>query len=407
MARLISLFDQLAFSAANFLIGLVLIRTYTPIEYAGYANGLLVSLAISGIYRMSFSVPVSLMGQDLFMKRVRAVPAQHALVVFPLLLISGLVVLFELFFGQRTLVYTTAFGVLACLALFMSIDIDRVVLYRFVGGSFRWLIPILTSGSVVFLVGVVYVIKPRFEIAMFGLMCISLAKLLIIAFKVGGYRWRHAIFLWRRMLKDSVRWNTFGALSAIGFTSAPQWVLGFFGGAYAVAGYAAVRLPLQPMMVLIRSLDVVDKLVFAKVFSESVELGKRKVIRSYLFYLLLSIFLGVLAVIWADEIISVVVGGKYTEFDKVFMLTVVSYILIASMPPLESVVYKIGMYKNYAMSQFFGALLSLIVTVPLVMKYSSEGAVIGGICGFLVPYSYLLFVFFKNIVTKERAEVIN
>lgn len=398
--RLVSLLDQIVFSTANFLIGLVLIRVYTPVEYAGYANGLIFALAIAGSYRMSFSVPVSLLDDRRFRFRMQAVPAQHAMVLFPLLMVALLFGLFEFFLGTRGLVYTTAFGIVGCLAIFLSIDIDRVVSYRFFQGHVRLIFSLAFSIAVILCAAGVYFFRPRFELAMFCLMALALFKTLMVGLKVGGFRWRYASLVWLRLIRTTVGWNTFGSVSAIGYASAPQWLLGFFSGAHAVAGFAAVRLPLQPLMVVIRSLDVVDKILFARTASASAASGRLKLIRTYFTYLLFSVFFGLCIFNWAAEIIRFVVGERYVEFAPVFKLTIIAYVLISTMAPLETVVYKLERFRSYAYSQLIGGIFGLSACVPLILYNSAEGAVIGSIVGYLIPYIYLLNLFYREVVRK-------
>ncbi|MFZ2267524.1 MAG: hypothetical protein WAV95_08070 [Azonexus sp.] len=398
--RLISLLDQLFFSAANFLISLVLIRVYSPVEYAGYANGMVFSLALAGAYRMSFAVPASLLNDRLFGLRLRAIPAQHAMLVFPLLVFALLFGLYEFISGGRGLIYTTSFGVVGCLALFLSIDIDRVVSYRFFYGTLRLVFSLAFSCAVILCSAMIYVLRPRFELAMLFLMSLALLKMLIIGLKVGGFRWRYARLVWHRLIKTTVGWNTFGTLSAIGYASAPQWLLGLFSGAHAVAGFSAVRLPLQPLMVVIRSLDVVDKILFAKLASDSGVSGSKKIIKTYLMYLGFSVFFGLCIFNWAAEIITIVVGERYVGFVQVFRLTIVAYIIISTMAPLETVVYKLELFRSYAYAQFVGGVVGLCACIPLIHHFSAEGAVVGSIVGYLVPYTYLLALFYKEVIRK-------
>jgi hypothetical protein len=59
---------------------------------------------------------------------------------------------------------------------------------------------------------------------------------------------------------EAASWNMLGTVASSGFTHIPLFILSFFAPAINVAAFTAVRAPMQPMQIVVRSLDPVPSM---------------------------------------------------------------------------------------------------------------------------------------------------
>src|SRR4051812_2378090 len=78
--RALSLGDQLLFSAANFLLMLMLARYYSDVEVSGFGIGLSIALIVQGTQRTCYIVQNSVLSPGIFRRRSDKVLGQHLIV---------------------------------------------------------------------------------------------------------------------------------------------------------------------------------------------------------------------------------------------------------------------------------------------------------------------------------------
>ena len=395
-SRLLSVFDQSFSSLSNFIVTIILVRDYPAVSFAGYGMGLLLSLTLSGPYRTSFTLPVALLSDRKFLLRRSGIVGQHLMIVAGLavLQVAGIATVHA--FTWNVLLEATILAFVATCPIYLSVDFDRVLLFRSVGPVLAVAVSSGLSLAMLGLAGLVFLTSISFKVVMFVMGAIGLAKTLLVARLVDVPDFGHAVLLWRRTLATSVGWNTIGALSSTGITNAPLWILSFFAAPLNVAAYSAVRTPLQPLMVLIRSLDVLDKITLGKMDPSDAHAQRRRVLKTFLFYLLVSLSFASLIGFLATPTIRLFLGETYVAFGWTLRLTALAFVLHVSALPLESWIYKAGQFRSYAVAQMIGGLMAIVCAVPLSIWFADIGAVLASVLGWLVPYGFLLLHLLKG-----------
>jgi O-antigen/teichoic acid export membrane protein len=389
MGRLTVLLDQAAISAANLAFSLILIRVYSPADFGAYSLGLFTALAISGAYRVGVTIPLTLWPERQFEERRTAVSGLH-LIVIGLTLIIGVsvAILTAVAYGQTFWTHVAA-STTALLALYMSMDVDRTMSMRRFGLVTSCLISITLSASMLTLGLAAIFTRAPLEVIVALLGALALTKTVLL--NLGGARVsKSAREVWLLMSRNSLSWGVAGSLFATGYTTLPQWVLGIQAPALQVAGFAAVRTPLQPLMILLRSFDTFDKLIFGRLDRGDHAAIAKHGDRTLRLYVMASMALVVGVFFLADPMIRLLLGETYLPFATTLKLTSASFAMIAIAAPLETRVFSQDRHKYYALHQLAGAALVAVSIVPLVRLFQANGAVVASMIGWIPPYIFLL-----------------
>jgi hypothetical protein len=401
-ARLFSFVDNSLASICNFIVTLALLHNFSQTDFGGYGVGLLISLTFASTYRSSFVVPAALLSDRLFRLRRSGLLGQHLMIVVGVGALQLSTLLVSCIASLGALSHAILLGLFATMPSFISVDIDRLLLMRGVHPLGALLVSSAQSAFVLAVVGAVVILKIPFDIAAIALGCGGLLKIFLAAWLSGPPNFKHAIKLWRRLLATSLGWNSLGTLASSGYTGGPLWVLSAIGAAQNVAAFSAVRAPLQPAMIVIRSLDLVDKVAMGSASLADSRAQWRQARLTYLLYLLTSGLLAVVVWVNADLIIDLMLGHAYAPFSWTLRLTSLLFLLIASTPPLESLVYKAGLYRPYALLQLAGGIAAMLTAVPLSIWLADIGAVIASVLGWSIPYIYAL-----ALLLRQRPKPVN
>lgn len=389
LGRVTVLADQAAISAANLLFSLILIRVYSPAQFGAYSLGLFTALAISGAYRVGVAIPLTLWPEPLFMERRSAVSGLHLAVVGIAVTLGVIVATGAAASGAPAFWVHVAAATTALLALYMSMDIDRTMSMRRFGLLGSCLISMTLSALMLALGVLAVVLRPSLELIISALGALALAKTALL--NLSGARVDFAARqIWAAMSRNSLSWGVAGSMFAIGYTTLPQWVLGLQAPPLQVAGFSAVRTPLQPLMILLRSFDTFDKLIFGRLDRNDHEAVAQHGNRTLRLYVIASVCLVVGVFFFAEPVVNLMLGPTYLPFALTLKLTAASFALIAIAAPLETRVFSQNRHKAYALHQLIGAVLAAASIVPLVRAFQANGAVIASIIGWLPPYICLL-----------------
>lgn len=389
MGRVTVLVDQAAISAANLLFSLILIRVYSPTQFGAYSLGLFTALAISGAYRVGVAIPLTLWPEPLFKERRSAVSGLHLAVVGLAVAFGAMVAVGAAATGAPAFWVHVAAATTALLALYMSMDIDRTMSMRRFGLLGSCLMSMTLSALMLALGVLAILFRPPLELIIAALGALALAKTALL--NMSGARLDSAARrVWAAMSRNSLSWGVAGSLFAIGYTTAPQWVLGLQAPPLQVAGFSAVRTPLQPLMILLRSFDSFDKLIFGRLDRDDHKAVAQHGNRTLRLYVIASACLVASVFFFAEPMVNLLLGPTYLPFALTLKLTAASFALIAIAAPLETRVFSQDRHKAYALHQLAGAILAAACVVPLVRAFQANGAVIASMIGWLPPYICLL-----------------
>jgi O-antigen/teichoic acid export membrane protein len=390
--RIAVMFDQGFTSLGNFALTLTLVRAHSTQEFGAFGMGVITLVMLSSLYRYAFVVPVSLWPTRRFLRRIRALSTHHLIVQ---LLLGGLLLATD---GLLSLAGAPVFVtnvVRACFGMsfiYMSIDFDRAAMVRIKGALFACAVSVTLSTALMAVSAAIYLHALSFATVMYLTAGLGLAKTLFVNFRPGAMAPRHARYLSGHLLKTALWGGTGNLLSAV-YNTAPQWFLGVHSPPLQVAGFAAVRTLLQPLMVAMRSFDVVDKTAFARIDPADRSRRARRVRNSVLLYLGLSSAVALLVSLNAATLIGFVLGPRYLPFESTLILTSLYYIVTATVAPLETVTFAHGRQRQYALAQGAGAILCALATYPLVLALQADGAVLAAFVGWIPPLVLLLIDF--------------
>jgi O-antigen/teichoic acid export membrane protein len=391
--RLFTLADQGALSLANFVLSISLIRLYSKEEFAAYSMGLFTALLVSGAYRVGVAIPVSLWGPAMFERRKAAVASLHLAVLAGIVLIAAVSLGAVVMFSKGTFWLHIAIALFGLMPLYASLDIDRVMVMRRYGVIASCMVSGLLSVALISLSITVIILRPRFEFALAGLAAIAITKSIILNNLEEHGRLHRSMAIWRVMLRTSMTWGVGGNLVSSIYMTLPQWILGLHAPPAQVAGFAAVRTPLQPVMILLRGFDAFDKVAFGRIDRSNTRGISSHATRTVMLYLAASTAFAVLISCFAGQVIHLILGAQYAEFANTLRLTAVAFAVTATAAPLETIVFGENQNKAYALHQFAGACITVVLVYPLILFFKANGAVVASMVGWIPPYFMLIKAF--------------
>lgn len=391
-----ALADQAAISLANFLLTIAIVRTYDSKAFAAYGLGMFLALALSGIYRNGIVIPVSLFPPSRYHRLRRRIRHMHSgCMIAVAATIAATVALFSLF----GVAHTSILLVLSTGAFFLSYtstDMDRVNAMKSSGVVLSLMISTIYALGLGAMSVSIFLLRPSLDGVLAFLLCGALLKVMLLN---GWPHMRGSIgrSLLKLFLRRSLGWGALGSLSVAMYLTLPQWLLGVVSTPLQVAGFTAVRSPLQPLMLSLRAFDIVDKIAFGKFPGDADHTSARASVRTTIAYALTTLIFAGIATYFSDDIIRLVIGKNYEGFATTLSLTALSFVLIAVAAPMETIVFKKGMYRQYAYFQFAGLVAACAVMYPLVQRYEANGAVISAMIGWIPPYLILGKCFVENM----------
>lgn len=390
LTRLAVVADQGFVSVTNLVLALVMVRHYLPADYASYALALFLALAVAGAYRVALAVPISLWAPAQFSERRRAVSSLHLTAISLTLVLSATATIIVTLSHPEPFWHRTSTIIIALVVNYMCLDIDRAMVMRRFGTLASTIMSFASSFVILMIAASILTIHPAIELSALFIGLSALIKTLIIHGSSAKSFDKNDISIWRSIGGTSMSWGMAGNIASSVYMTAPQWLLGAQGDVRQIAGFAAVRTPLQPLMLLLRSFDIFDKLSFGERSAHDGDTARSHQLRLTVFYLAASAAFALVAAIFARPIIDIVLGPTYEEFTNTLRLSALSFCLIAVAAPLETLLFSRGLHKTYAWAQFAGAALCAAVIVPLVTNLRAEGAVLAGMIGWIPPYVILV-----------------
>jgi len=133
--RIYLLLDQAVFSGTNFILTVVLARTYSAAEFGSYGIGLSVAFIVQFVQRNVYIVSFSLMSRRVASRLSPGIVAEHLIVAGGAVLLAALAtgVVAATRTGQAGL--DIAVSTLVCTVIYFQVDFDRAVQVK--RGSYR------------------------------------------------------------------------------------------------------------------------------------------------------------------------------------------------------------------------------------------------------------------------------
>lgn len=384
LIRLITLGDQVFFSVANFVLTVILARFYGEQEVAAFVFGMSIALTIQGIQRNCYVVQNAVLAPEIFRNRASRVMGQQMIACYFLVGLEAMVV-FGLSVGGVDQYYLNiGIATIACTLMCAQLEFDRVM---FVKHDKYWHSAGVSVGFFLMVCVLFYVCQYHAPVSFKFLMAAVFLYmnlkmfLLVISVALPDMFWG-----WRLLVRDFrtyFRASLVGVIGYAGYMHVPVFVLGALAEPIQTAVFGMMRGLMQPLQIIVKSLDIVDKNIFQKLSRQ--DGGMRRVfLRQLALYGVVSLGVVVCALVLGESIIHVAYGEKYVEFSNILIGWAMIFSLLAISLPLETVIVKLGLLNQYnymrIISGGIGAALSFILWEP----YGAMGAVMACFTGWLV-----------------------
>jgi O-antigen/teichoic acid export membrane protein len=391
ITRGLLLADNVLFSLANFVLAISLARNYAESEFAALGVALALALAVQTAQKSLYIVRVSLMPPDTARRSSGAIIAEHIMVVTTAVVCVCLVAALGVAAGASEQFKLIALSTIVCYLIYFQADFDRALLLK-LGSAVR---PALLSLSYLLAVATLGALARWWGLSfvgfMTGLIIFTLGKgcLVVIALVGARPKWRSG----RRLL--ALDWKRYGmpammgAVNNAGFLHIPVMLLATLRGPLEVGALVAMRTLMQPLLVVIRSLDAGDKNRFHSRASGTVT-GVRHVFwRTFALYAVIGLAALLVLSLISNPLIRIVYKNKFGGHAELLIEWCVYAIFLTLAMPIQSVVYLIHRQHQLmwwgTISSIVGLCIALVTCKPLgaqgAMLATLSGAALGVIGG--------------------------
>ena len=385
--RLAALTDQGIISAGNFLLTLTLARVYEPMYLAAFGIGFYVAMLFQGVFRAGFVLPAVLLDLGTFRVRAGELIAQHIVLSSATLASATIAAGILAACDAPAFVIASAVAAVTCLLLFQSMDFDRALLLRL---NFR-AAPLIIASAYLSILGCLAVASANALVSFYAFMTVlglfGAARTLWCAFFLRRPDFRRTWTLLYITARRNLRWGAIGNLGATGYLEFPLFILGALAPAANTAAFVAMRSLTQPLQLFLRSLDVVDKLMFSRLRGSGPEKERSYAVSALLrFGIASSLFVFIIAT-FSESLIKTLYGPKYAAFAPTLVAWSVVTALTCCLGPLETIIYRIRGLKAYASIQLVSGACCIVAGIPLIYFYLDFGAVLACLLGTVIVCS--------------------
>jgi O-antigen/teichoic acid export membrane protein len=104
---------------------------------------------------------------------------------------------------------------------------------------------------------------------------------------------------------------------------------------------------------------------------------------------------GSIACLFADDLIDLAYGGKFSGFSPALIAWVPAYALLSVSLPFESLVYARQVFRSYYLVRGIGSAAAVALTVPL-MPWAEVGAIAACSIGSLIAMAGTVFILLQK-----------
>lgn len=372
--RMISLGDQVLFAGGNFLITILLTRFYKPAELAAYGMAMSIAFILQGIQRNSYIIQNAVLPVKILKGRARKILAEQMIAIVPLLVALAAVSFIVTLLLPETLLALTLVASTACFSIFAQLEFERVILMKYK----LYLVPVTTSLLYALLIGGLLLVHAHltFNEAMIAILVFACLKSLIMLAVIGRPDFPGGWRLLRSDLRRNSMASMLGVVGYSGYVHAPVILLGMLSTPVQAAAYVAMRGLMQPLQIVIRSMDIIDKNFFRERSSNSAE-GIRKLMYSQIaLYGATGLVLSTLICVFGTQLIHLFYGGKYIEFKSMLYLWGILTVFFAMLQPIESAIIVRKLLNKYNFIRLWVGIGTCVVIVFTVKPFGATGAIL-------------------------------
>lgn len=392
LIRAISLSDQVLFSGANFLLTIILARFFSEIELASYGIGLSIAMTLQGVQRSSYVVQNSLLVPPVFKRRARKVIGQQ-LVAWAFLFSLELLTIFGCSFiwGESPFFRAIAYSSVVLTLVYIQLDFDRILMIKYE----RFVDPLVTSALYLVVVGSMYMLIPIYHLSFeFFMVVIGLYTFLKSSWLLAIIGKPDLFWGWRLMVRDARRYflaSIVGVAGYAGYSNFPIFVLGSVAAPVQSAAYAAMRSLMQPLLVVVKSLDIIDKNFFPS-HSKSKDNLRGPFLRLFALYGggALAMIAGM--AVFGEPIVRFVYGEKYATYSDLLVGWGLIFLMLTITSPIETVIVKLNKINSYNLMRIPAGIVGVVLAYLLCADMGAWGAILACLSGWTISVGSALWM---------------
>ncbi len=389
--RLVTLGDQLCFSVANFLLSIILARFYSEVELAAYVIGLSIALTIQGVQRNCYVVQNAVLAPEILRRRTSKVLGEQSIVWLFLVSVEVLIGALLFAFSDNEYYHFVAVATIISTLIYTQLEFDRIIFVK----HDRFMHAAAMSVGFLLFIGLFFFLVPAYGVSFYAFMGA------IAVYMVMKMLWLFVTTVWpdffwgmrllRRDFKKYFKSAVMGVLGYSGHNHVPVFVLGWFAVPIHAAVFGAMRGLMQPLQIVIRSLDIIDKNYFqARVKSSG---GMRSVlIRQMAIYGGVSMCVVIGALLFGELVIHIAYGEKYAGYSYILTGWAVIFTMLAITLPLETVIVKLDKLNVYNNLRIISGVVGVILSFALWREYGAMGGVIACLGGWVCTIIFALYL---------------
>lgn len=400
--RILSFVDQLVFSLANFVLTIALARSYSSVEFAGYGIGLSIALIVQSLQRNTYTVTTVLMSERRVRRIAGPLMGEHLIVLGGVSIIAAIAFLVISLTTASPLLLAIVVSAVTTAVIYFQSEFDRIVqikhgrLYDPPVTSIAFFLTTLGLAAAAQFAGL------SFLGFMAGLLVFSLLKGLWLVFTTANPRFGAGWKLLRRDLSARFMPSLVGAAGYSGYNHMPIFILGVTSPPVYVAGFVAMRSLIQPLQIIVRSLDVIDKHVFGADSGSTPEGMRRVFWRTVAVYSAVGAIIMLVTVVGAEFIINLAYGNRYQGFAITLIGWSLCSVIMVLNAPTESLAFATNRVQIFMHQRLYAGAVGVAASLVLCPILNDQGAILATLIGWIVALGLGLWLV-RDTIIKPRA----
>ncbi len=392
--RLVTLGDQGLFAVGNFLLTILLTRYYDDTAMAAYGIALSIALLLQGIQKNSYIIQNSVLERHLYKKRGRKILGQHMIAVFPVFVFLSVLSLFVVAYAPPSLLFQTIVATTACFAIYAQLEFERVLFIKYE----KYIVPFITSFVFSVMVMALFFFHEYFSF--YGIMGVlvlfAVLKSSLVFFIAGWLDMKGGLILLRSDFRRNSLASFMGVLGYSGYVHGPVFALGILSGPSQAAAFVALRGLMQPIQIIMRSMDVLDKNFFRSRSKGDGASVMSVMLRQVALYGGMSALISSVVCLFGEQIINTLYNGKHIEYvTLLYGWGIIAVLMSVTLPVESAVIVKKYLNRFNSLRLIFGA-ISCALCFVLIAPFGAYGAIsiTGG--AMLVCFAVGVYVVWKR-----------
>jgi O-antigen/teichoic acid export membrane protein len=190
--------------------------------------------------------------------------------------------------------------------------------------------------------------------------------------------------LLRRDIRRHLTASVLGVAGFSGFSHIPLFILGAIAAPVHAAAFVAVRALVQPLGIVLRSLDVIDKNIFAAASVRTPDALRTMFWKQIFLYSLFAVGACMGILLFGRPFMGWLYGHLYDDYYGVLLGWTAIFAMMALTFPLETVIVKQGRLTLYNLWRLGAGAAGAVLSVTLIPFWGANGAILACLGGWII-----------------------